>query len=122
MSDQDSPDVVVLCSDLFFTSQIEGTARDVGANCRVVFAVKQVQELVAAGGVRRLIVDLEFPDLDPVDLVNGLPESSRPEVIGFGPHVKVEQLKAARVAGFDQAIPRSKFSSELAEILSGSQT
>ena len=41
----------------------------------------------------------------------------RPIVIGFGSHVDVERLELARAAGFDQVLPRSKFSASLPELL-----
>ena len=113
------PEVVVLCSDLFFSSSIEGTASQQAVPCRVVASVDQLSELLATGTVRRVIIDLEFPNLDPASIVNQLPETSRPETIGFGPHVKVDQLKAARNAGIDHVMPRSQFSEQLPQILSG---
>ena len=36
-----------------------------------------------------------------------LPQENRPLVLGFGPHVQVALLKAAREAGCDQVVPRS---------------
>ena len=119
MNQPSNPEVVVLCSDLFFSSSIEGTASQHAVSCRVVGSVDQLTELLARGAVRRVIVDLEFPNLDPVSSVDLLPESPRPETVGFGPHVKVDQLKAAREAGIDQVMPRSQFSEQLSQILAG---
>ncbi|MBI1311001.1 hypothetical protein GC176_06810 [bacterium] len=113
------PEVVVLCSDLFFSSSIEGTASLQSVSCRVVGSVDQLSELISNGSVRRVIVDLEFPELDPMIVVSLLPASHRPETFAFGPHVKVEQLRAAREAGIDHVLPRSQFSEQLAAILSG---
>ncbi|MHC4876116.1 MAG: hypothetical protein ACYTGL_06425 [Planctomycetota bacterium] len=119
MNQPTSPEVVVLCSDLFFSSSIEGTASQHDVPCRVVGSVDQLTEVLASGAVRRVIVDLEFPSLNPVSIVDLLPESPGPVTVGFGPHVKVDQLKAAREAGFDHVMPRSQFSEQLAAILSG---
>ena len=124
MSQSPDIEVVVLCSDLFFSSSIEGTASQHSVPCRVVGSIDQLTETLAAGSVRRVIVDLEHPGLDVAAVVSLLPESSRPEssrpeTFAFGPHVKVEQLKAARAAGIDHVLPRSQFSERLPQILTG---
>ncbi len=113
------PEVVVLCSDLFFSSSIEGTATQQSVPCRVVASVDQLSELLATGTVRRVIIDLEFPGLDLAAIVNILPETSRPDTFAFGPHVKVDQLRSAREAGIDHVLPRSQFSEQLPQILIG---
>ena len=113
------PEVVVLCSDLFFSSSIEGTASQQAVPCRVVASGDQLSELLATGTVRRVIIDLEFPGLDVAAVVSLLPETSRPETFAFGPHVKVEQLRSAREAGIDHVLPRSQFSEQLSAILTG---
>jgi DNA-binding NarL/FixJ family response regulator len=113
------PEVVVLCSDLFFSSSIEGTASQQAVPCRVVASVDQLFELLATGTAQRVVIDLEFPGLDVASVVSLLPETTRPETFAFGPHVKVDQLRSAREAGIDHVLPRSQFSEQLAAILTG---
>ena len=117
MSESSEPIVAVLCCDLFFASQIEGTARDYSVPCEVAASLEKLFALIETGTIRRVIIDLEFPGLDPRDLMSRMPTESRPFILGFGPHVKTEQLANARAAGFDSAIARSRFSSDLAAIL-----
>lgn len=119
MSQPSEPEVVVLCGDLFFSSSIEGTASQHSVPCRVVGSVDLLSELLATGTVRRVIIDLEFPSLDLTAIVGQLKGNGRPETFAFGPHVNVEQLRAAREAGVDHVLPRSQFSEQLAAILAG---
>lgn len=112
-----APEVVVLCSDLFFSSAIEGTAAQHAVHCRVTGSMDELIDLLKPGTVRLVIVDLEFPELVPHEIISRLPQSDRPATIAFGPHVRTEQLKAARSAGFDTVLPRSQFSEQLAAIL-----
>jgi|GEM_PF-114137 ubiquinone/menaquinone biosynthesis C-methylase UbiE len=109
--------VVVLCSDMFFASQIDGTARQLDQTVRVVDSLSEVTDELQSGRVARLIVDLELPGLDPCELMAALPQESRPHVLGFGPHVKKDRLGAARDAGFDEVISRGSFSANLADML-----
>ena len=112
-----TPPVVVLCNDMFFASQIEGTAGQHGQLVRVVDSFDQASEAIASGTVSKLIVDLELAGLDPHELMGALPQQSRPHVLGFGPHVKKDRLGAAREAGFDEVVSRGSFSANLMEML-----
>jgi hypothetical protein len=46
-----------------------------------------------------------------------LPAETRPKVIAFGAHVQTGLLEAARAAGCDEVLPRSRFSAQLPELL-----
>jgi hypothetical protein len=61
-----------------------------------------------------VIVDLDNPGLDLPALMGALGEiDPRPRVVAYGPHVNAELLHAARVAGCDPVLPRSKFVEQL---------
>ena len=64
------------------------------------------------GGV---LVDLNQPDLDLTALLAALREAcpGMPRVVAYGSHVEAATLHAARVAGCDLVLPRSKFAEEL---------
>jgi len=65
-----------------------------------------------------VIVDLSNPGLDIGALIASMRQlSAVPRVVGFGSHVDVATLKAAREAGCDPVWPRSKFAEELEEAL-----
>ena len=117
MTDSTQTQVVVLCDDLFFASQIDGTARQHGLPVRVVDSMEAVGQVVQIGGVSKLIVDLELRGLNVADLIAALPTEDRPSVLGFGPHVKKDALDAARQAGFDEVVSRGSFSAHLREML-----
>ena len=109
-------DIVVLCSDLFFASEIEGTARLHGLGVRLVDTDQQAVEAVESNPVRLLIVDLRNPGLDCAQLTASLPDS-RPKILGFYPHVQTEYLEAAQSAGFDEVVTRGRFSNDLVSFL-----
>lgn len=103
--------VVLLCSDLLFGSKVTATGRAHGIPVAVVrSAAAAVEKAVGAGCV---IVDLHMDGLDVTQLVSDLRAAHTVRVIGFGSHVDVETLKAARRAGFDVVMPKSQFNAEL---------
>ena len=104
-------DIVVLCSDLFFASEIEGTARLHGLRVRLVDTDQQAAEAVESNPTRLLIVDLRNPGLDCAQLMASLSDP-RPKVLGFYPHVQTEYLEAAQSAGFDKIVTRGRLSND----------
>ena len=72
-------------------------------------------ETAAQVGTRCVIVDLAFPGLDLPDLIRRLGEvcASPPRVVAYGSHVDTQTLRAAREAGCDVVLPRSKFVEDL---------
>lgn len=106
--------VVILCDDLMFTSKVTATARAAGLRAAVARTPRSAVEKVAATHSACVLVDLHLPDLDlPTLLVELRQAGISPRVIGFGSHVDVETLKAARAAGCDLVLPRSKFVADL---------
>lgn len=105
--------------DLFFSSKVTGTARQLGWEMEVAANISDAVASCENGAYRCLFFDLEMPQSDLVHLMDNLPEENRPVVIAFGAHVHTERLEAARAAGCDQVMPRSRFSSELPELLRG---
>lgn len=111
---------LLLSDDLLFSSRVIGTARE----RRLSLAqVKSVAELEAAAGESPpacVILDLQTPGLDVGELRRRLAEAGRsPRVVGYGSHVDVTTLKAAREAGCDPVLPRSKFVEVLGSELPG---
>jgi hypothetical protein len=106
----------LLSDDLIFTSRVCGTARAAGLDVRAARSVAQLGNLLAAGPAECLLLDLNNPGLVIVDVMNSLP-SPRPFVVGYGSHVDAATLAAARKAGCDLVLPRSKFVEELATSL-----
>lgn len=103
--------VLVLCDDLMFTSKVTATARAHGLPAAVARTSADVIRKAPPTGC--VLVDLHLPGLDLPPLLAALRAAGSPRVIGFGSHVDVETLKAARAAGCDQVLPRSQFTKEL---------
>ncbi len=109
-----SVEILLLCDDLIFSSRIAGTARAAGLGLR---SYQTSAELLAAAKKTPphcVLLDLHVAGLDIAAAVGELAMfSPRPKVIGYGSHVDVETLKAARAAGCDVVLPRSKFVADL---------
>jgi DNA-binding response OmpR family regulator len=106
--------VLVLCDDLLFTSKVTATARALGLSAAVARTPEAAVTKAVAAPPATVIVDLHLPGLDLPALLAGLRAAGRPpQVVGFGSHVDVETLKAARSAGCDAVMPRSQFAKEL---------
>jgi CheY-like chemotaxis protein len=116
-STETQPMGLLLSQDLFFASKVTGTAAALGFRVSAVRDAAQALAEIANSRIRCLIVDLATPDLDVTNLVRALPATGRPTVIAFEAHVLADRLQAARDAGCDEVMPRSKFSATLPEIL-----
>jgi PleD family two-component response regulator len=71
-----------------------------------------------------IIVDLHNQKFDPIDLARQLKskeELSGVPLLGFFSHVNADLQRAALEAGYDQVIPRSVFSRDLAQTLKGQE-
>jgi DNA-binding NarL/FixJ family response regulator len=62
---------------------------------------------------RCVLVDLSFPGLDLPALLGELAGAGSPRVVAYGSHVDTATLRAARQAGCDPVLPRSKFVEDL---------
>jgi DNA-binding NarL/FixJ family response regulator len=108
-----------LCDDLIFTSRITGTAKALGL---VVGAAREVTGLLRAARHAPptcVLLDLQHPGLDLVALLAELRSIGPMRVVAYGSHVDAASLHAARVAGCDPVLPRSRFVEELPTALPG---
>jgi hypothetical protein len=108
----------LLSDDLLFTSRITGTARDLALDVRAARSLVQLHNLFGQKSASCLLLDLHFPGLSIADLLESLTDP-RPFTVGYGSHVDTATLKAARDAGCDLVLPRSKFVEELPKALAG---
>jgi CheY-like chemotaxis protein len=112
--------ILAAVEDMFFASKIRATAEALGVNIKFH---RRVESLVAAAGEQSpdlILVDLHNEKLDAVELAQQLKsnESLRTiPLLGFFSHVQTDLQRRAVEAGFDQVIPRSVFSRDLAAIL-----
>ncbi len=105
---------LLLSDDLLFVSRITGTARAQGL---AIKAVRNSDALLAEAAGQKphgVLVDLQNSGLDIGSLVPKLKEAASPFIVAYGSHVDTAALVAARHAGCDLVLPRSKFVEDLA--------
>ncbi len=111
--------IVVLVSDLIFEAKIRSTAQALGIETVSVRSAAALLTEVASRHPAVVIVDLSAAGPDPATAIRTIKASaSPPPVIAFGSHVDVDLLAAARAAGAEQVLPRSRFSADLPQLLS----
>jgi len=112
--------VVALIEDLFFQMKLAETARHLGAEVKVATTPEALLE-EARKTPSLVIVDLNAR-CGGVEAVKRLRASgSTARVVGFLSHVQTELAARGRSAGCDEVMPRSAFTANLAEILSGAK-
>lgn len=108
--------VVALVADLIFASKISAVAQHVGVAALPARTPEQARTLLA--GAAGLIVDLHLDTADAVEFIHAVKsDPSSPPVVAFASHVQKDLIQAAKQAGADTVLPRSKFTRELAQIL-----
>jgi AmiR/NasT family two-component response regulator len=107
--------VLILCRDLFFSSQLQGAAQRAGGQPRLALSQTQVLSILNEGPADAVIVDLETPNLDLPALRAALPSPGR--LLAFGPHVRAELLESAAQAGCDAVLTRGQAAAALEEVL-----
>lgn len=110
------PRVVAYMDDLFFQMKLAETAKHLGLEVKVASNADSLLELLDPLP-RLVIVDLNAKS-SPLAAVERL-RHAQPDlrVIGFLSHVQTDLAAKAQAAGLDEVMPRSKFSSNLPQIL-----
>jgi len=112
--------IIAAVDDMFFASKIRATAEALGVSIKfhrrlenlMIAADEQLPDLI--------LVDLHNEKINPLELAHKLKstESSKAiPLLGFFSHVQTDLQRQAVEAGYDQVIPRSVFSRDLAKIL-----
>ena len=110
--------VVALVDDLFFQAKIQEAARHLGIELRTVGTGEALVEEVEKEAPRLVIVDLNARQ-GPLEAIERLGAGGHAvPLIAFLSHVQVELAERARAAGCREVMPRSKFTQNLATILS----
>jgi DNA-binding response OmpR family regulator len=113
------PTGIVVGRDLMFTAKVTGTASDLGYRMRVAGDVATARTLIEQSPPRLILVDLTAGDPAAPEALDAYRRLTGPStwLVGVVPHVDAERLAAARAAGCDLALPRSKFSADLPALL-----
>jgi len=112
--------ILAIVDDLFFVGKLQATAKQAGVPLRILRAADFQLEKLRAEPPALLILDLNTTSASAVELIRLLKadaELAAVPVIGFFSHVQVELQRAAREAGCDEVMPRSKFTAGLAQLL-----
>jgi CheY-like chemotaxis protein len=115
MQPSQGPAGLVLSDDLVFASRITATARALALEVRQARSADALVQLARLHAPRGVFIDLGFPGLNLAELIGRLEQtcSARPRLIAFGSHVDAASLRAARAAGCDPVLPRTKFVEDL---------
>jgi hypothetical protein len=118
-SAEPGPTGLLLSRDLIFTSKVTGTASALGHRVLTAGSVALAQQMIETWRPRVVFVDLAAGDLvaTPAILAYRKLAPAETAFVAFGSHVDVQALAAARAAGCDPVLPRSKFSAELPELI-----
>ncbi|HXM51324.1 MAG TPA: hypothetical protein VN956_26005 [Pyrinomonadaceae bacterium] len=114
--------IIAVVDDLFFASKIRGTAEELGITVTFAGKLDVLVEAARRAQPSLIICDLHSQKIDPMELARGLRADEQMRTIrllGFFSHVQTELQRQAEAAGFDKVLPRSAFSKNLGEILSG---
>jgi CheY-like chemotaxis protein len=105
--------ILLLSDDLIDASKTIAHGRTLGVRvvqCKTLAAIAQWD----AEAVTCCIVDLHLPGLELGELLEALSRRpTKPRVIAYGSHVDAARLSAARKAGCDEVMPRSKYFEEM---------
>ena len=116
--------IIAVVDDLFFASKIRGKAEQTGVTVSFPRKIEGLIESALQNRPAVIIVDLHAQKIDPIALAKQLKADERLRaipVVGFFSHVQTELQRQAQEAGFDRVLPRSVFTRDLADILSGQQ-
>jgi len=108
--------VVAYIDDLFFQMKLAETAKQLGLEAKVASNAESLLQLLDPLPAL-VIVDLNARSspLEAVQRLRAVEPNLR--VVGFLSHVETELAAKARSAGFDEVMPRSRFSMHLPQIL-----
>jgi hypothetical protein len=103
--------------DLLFAGKIQSAAEPLGIGMLQVSELSAIKRALAEEQVSIIFLDLNLASPSLADVISLLPESPRPFIVAFGPHVNTARLEEARLAGCDRVLPRSRFAVELPDLL-----
>ncbi len=110
---------LVLVDDLFWRTKIEHATKSAQTQALFLSDPAEVAGATDSGPICAVLVDLAMRK-EPFDAIAGLkkkPKTKDIPVIGYYEHVRKDLKEKAESAGFDQVLPRSTFSQNLADLV-----
>jgi len=114
--------IIAVVDDMFFASKIRAASEAVGVEISFPRSKDAVIEKAREAKPDLILVDLHNQRFDSVELATELKSDEQLRAIpllGFFSHVQTELQRNAVAAGYDQVLPRSVFSKDLGQILTG---
>jgi CheY-like chemotaxis protein len=113
------PTGLLLSRDLIFTSKVRGTASALGHRMIVAGDAGFALAMIAKWHPKVVFVDLAAGNLVNTRALLAYQKAVAPGTpfLAFGSHVDTAALDAARAAGCDPVLPRSKFAAELPDLI-----
>jgi DNA-binding NtrC family response regulator len=109
--------VLAFIDDIFFQAKLVETAKQLGIEVRTCQTPDALDAEIARAMPNLVVVDLNART-NPLDAVSRVQARNREiPLIGFLSHVQVDLAERARRAGCREVMPRSKFTDNLATIL-----
>lgn len=114
----DGPAGLLITRDLIFTTKVVGTARALGVEMMAAGNAALASAMLEQGKPKVVFIDLAAGDLVRPEALKGFRESvPGTPFVAFGSHVETELLDAARRAGCEVVMARSRFTAELPELV-----
>ena len=111
-------DAVAVLNDLIFSTKIVGTGRAMGIETLAVASADALDAALADGNVRLVIVDMDANGDTAVESIRrAKAHDSAPTTLAFYSHMRTDHATSATEAGATLAMPRSRFSAELPQLL-----
>ena len=110
-------DVLAFVDDIFFQAKILETARHVGVTVKAVTQPEALLAEVQQNSPQLVVVDLNARagGVEAIELLHAA--GLKLPVVAFLSHVQVDLAERAKAAGCGSVLPRSKFTQNLATIL-----
>ena len=114
-----APVFLHFADDLMWTSRVAATGQGHGIAVKTARTLDRLEALTREHSPRCVILDLGLAGASATDAVTRVRAASPTPVriVGYGSHVDVATLQAARAAGCDPALPRSQMASELERLM-----
>jgi len=116
--------VMVGVDDLLFQSRMRAAAQLIAAPISFMRQRDALITAVREGQPSLVILDLDCDAIDPIAIIREIrsdPELTRIPLVGYASHVHADRLQAARDAGCDRVMARSKFVAALPELISSAR-
>lgn len=107
-------DILMLVPDLMFATRIEDAAKHLGYRVVALNAGDDFQTIITRESPRLVVVSL---DADDWARVVEIAKRAGARALAFGSHKNVDLMIAARAAGCDEVVARSRMAAELPNLL-----